>query len=604
MESCPGTKLNKHTAFSYKSFGSPSEFTDESPSIDSKQDLKSKHDPIQLKEMPSGSPEMFDQSFSKLQEVEEECCSPETPVEVYAAAIVIAVGVTIALVLQIHLNAGLVCCMTRTSELMAFLDLIIAALQVTMKGVLSDHEHCTTLSEGVLRDGGSSVDAAIAGALCLGIVHQHVSSVGGGGVMLVHDIRRNETRVINFQGSAPELIREEMVQNSSEMKAGLLVGVPGMLMGLHRAHRLYGSWLWEDVVSRAASVARDGFNVSRSLADAISEIEGEELPKHFRDRFLPEGRALSAGSFVTMPELAEVLEAGVWNFYSGAFAQEIENEVQAHGGVLSRGDLGNYTVEIQQALEGGFGDFIIQVPPPPSAGAVLIAALNLLEGFHFKENGVKEKEMYHWIEEALTTAFSMAAGLGDHKNNLTDLLSSMLNKSQAEILRNRMIHFQMSQSLCNSTIYSFPAELLAAQVVVMGPDNLMVSVASTLNRPFGSRILTPSGILLNSLILDFFWPNKTSIKPQIEQFQENHVEARKRPLTLLMPAMLVPSWDKCGTYMALSSSGGRNHLNRITQMLVNVLFLHKEKNDSVPLRRLHTQREPYEHHDSAFTTDV
>lgn len=136
-------------------------------------------DPIQLKEMPSGSPEMFDQSFSKLQEVEEECCSPETPVEVYAAAIVIAVGVTIALVLQIHLNAGLVCCMTRTSELMAFLDLIIAALQVTMKGVLSDHEHCTTLSEGVLRDGGSSVDAAIAGALCLGIVHQHVSSVGG-----------------------------------------------------------------------------------------------------------------------------------------------------------------------------------------------------------------------------------------------------------------------------------------------------------------------------------------------------------------------------------------------------------------------------------------
>lgn len=36
--------------------------------------------------------------------------------------------------------------------------------------------------------------------------------------MLVHDIRRNETRVINFQGSAPELIREEMVQNSSEMK--------------------------------------------------------------------------------------------------------------------------------------------------------------------------------------------------------------------------------------------------------------------------------------------------------------------------------------------------------------------------------------------------
>lgn len=43
MESCAGTKLNKHTAFSYRSFESPSEFTDESPSNDSKQDLKRKY---------------------------------------------------------------------------------------------------------------------------------------------------------------------------------------------------------------------------------------------------------------------------------------------------------------------------------------------------------------------------------------------------------------------------------------------------------------------------------------------------------------------------------------------------------------------------------
>lgn len=32
---------------------------------------------------------------------------------------------------------------------------------------------------------------------------------------------------------------------------------------------------------------------------------------------------------------------------------------------------------------------------------------------------------------------------------------------------------------------------------------------SSLNKPFGSGIVTPSGILLNSQILDFSWPNKT-----------------------------------------------------------------------------------------------
>ncbi len=49
-----------------------------------------------------------------------------------------------------------------------------------VEGVLvSDHERCTALGQRVLRDGGSSVDAAVTAALCLGVVHPHVSGVGG-----------------------------------------------------------------------------------------------------------------------------------------------------------------------------------------------------------------------------------------------------------------------------------------------------------------------------------------------------------------------------------------------------------------------------------------
>jgi len=36
--------------------------------------------------------------------------------------------------------------------------------------------------------------------------------------MLIHDMQRNETRVINFQGSAPRTIKEEMLRNASEIK--------------------------------------------------------------------------------------------------------------------------------------------------------------------------------------------------------------------------------------------------------------------------------------------------------------------------------------------------------------------------------------------------
>ncbi|XP_024864971.1 glutathione hydrolase 7 isoform X3 [Kryptolebias marmoratus] len=511
MNVSSGTKLKQEFSSNYKSFDGPSELNDDCPTNGFTCDSNKNSEAFQLNELTSGSSDLLDQSSSKLKETDEDRCGRDHPVHVYAFSIILAVGVTIALVLENHLDATL----------------------VSIKGVVSDHELCTVLSEKVLRDGGSSVDAAIAGTLCLGVVHPHVSGVGGGGVMLIHKIRQNETRVINFQGSAPNGLREEMLQNASEIKAGLLVGVPGMLMGLHHAHSLYGRFSWENVVSRAAAVAREGFNVSQSLAAAISQVEGEQLVGRFRDLFIPNGQPLSPGSYLRMPGVAEVLQAGLFSFYHGNVSQELEDEVRANGGVLSSEDLRNYSAEVQQPLEGLYNEFIIQVPSLPSVGAALIAALNLLESLHLGENNVTENKTYHWINEALTTALSMAHGLGDpeYSSSVSELLSVMI---------------------------------------------------SSLNRPFGSRIVTRSGVILNSLVVDFFWPNQSRGQPLTNK--KNRVEPGKRPLSFLMPSMIVPAWSRCGTYMALSSSGGPNRLSEITQMLDSVLFHHKQRNDSLSWR--------------------
>uniref|UniRef100_A0A3Q3BGQ7 Glutathione hydrolase 7-like n=1 Tax=Kryptolebias marmoratus TaxID=37003 RepID=A0A3Q3BGQ7_KRYMA len=461
-----------------------------------------------LNELTSGSSDLLDQSSSKLKETDEDRCGRDHPVHVYAFSIILAVGVTIAL----------------------FAD------PVSIKGVVSDHELCTVLSEKVLRDGGSSVDAAIAGTLCLGVVHPHVSGVGGGGVMLIHKIRQNETRVINFQGSAPNGLREEMLQNASEIKAGLLVGVPGMLMGLHHAHSLYGRFSWENVVSRAAAVAREGFNVSQSL--------GEQLVGRFRDLFIPNGQPLSPGSYLRMPGVAEVLQAGLFSFYHGNVSQELEDEVIHTNSFFSSTRLEKY-IHLLYTIIYNISllvlEFIIQVPSLPSVGAALIAALNLLESLHLGENNVTENKTYHWINEVLHV----------HTDTAKSGIFKMYNHT--EVLRQKM-DFQSSDY--NSTVYSPLTELLTSQIVVMGPDDLVVS----LNRPFGSRIVTRSGVILNSLVVDFFWPNQSRGQPLTNK-------PGKRPLSFLMPSMIVPAWSRCGTYMALSSSGGPNRLSEITQML-------------------------------------
>lgn len=44
---------------------------------------------------------------------------------------------------------------------------------------MTDVAQCTSLGFDILGKQGSSVDAAITAALCLGIVHPHTSGIGG-----------------------------------------------------------------------------------------------------------------------------------------------------------------------------------------------------------------------------------------------------------------------------------------------------------------------------------------------------------------------------------------------------------------------------------------
>ncbi|KAK6318987.1 hypothetical protein J4Q44_G00101980 [Coregonus suidteri] len=544
-------------------------------------DLKSLPKELPLKNLASGSqnPNLADLSLSSFRETDKDPlsggpsrCGPwqDGMIPIYAASLTIAIAVTTAMVLQIYLG---------TNE------------QVFRASVLvTDHERCTELGRRVLNDQGSSVDSAIVAALCLGIVHPHASGIGGGGVMLVHDIRKNIRKVINFQETAPSGIKEEILQIDPELKPGLVVGVPGLLRGLYQAHKLYGRLSWEDIVTRAANVARNGFNVSHRFAEAITKVKGQNMSLRFRDMFLPGGHALSPGSLMKTPSLAAVLEAGVSEFYSGTLTQEMANEVQVNGGVLTKEDLSNYSAVIEQPIEGLYQGFRVLVPPPPSIGAALISALNILEDFHLKGNSTTGNN--HWIAESLKAALAMASGLGDpvYTPSVSALVSKMLSKPQAAVLRQLISDSQASPPRYYSTLYDLPSGAVASQVVVMGPDDVIVSVTSSLNRPFGSRILTPSGILLNSQIVDFSWPIKT--KGMLISNLRNRVQPGKRPLSFIMPTIVIPSLGKCGSYVALGSSNGEHSLSGITQVLINILSYHKNLNDSISLGRLHPQLQP------------
>uniref|UniRef100_A0A671N0S7 Glutathione hydrolase n=1 Tax=Sinocyclocheilus anshuiensis TaxID=1608454 RepID=A0A671N0S7_9TELE len=452
-----------------------------------------------LQQLPSSASDLASQDISPLRETSrdplaQDCaCTRDGLTVIITACLTFATGVTVALIMQIYFGDP----------------------QVYNQGaVVTDVARCTSLGFDVLGKRGSSVDAAIAASLCLGIIHPHTSGIGGGGVMLVHDIRRNESRVIDFRETAPSGIHKNlMLHVNQRVKSGLLVAVPGMISGLHQAHQLYGRMLWKDVITMAADVARTGFNVTHELADALSEVKEQNVSDAFRDLFLPNGQAPLAGLFTKRLDLAAVLDRiaanGVSEFYSGNLTQEMTS-VHAKEGVLREDDFKNYTTVIQKPLQSLYQGYRVLVPPPPQAGAALLSALNILEGFNIT-NQVSRSSVYHWIAESLKIALSQASGLGDSvfNSSVSELVTQMLSKDQAAVFRQKISDSQASAAEHYTPSYELQEGAVASQLMIMGTDDLIVSVMSSLNRPFGSRIVTPSGILLNSQMLDFSWPNKT-----------------------------------------------------------------------------------------------
>ncbi|XP_036353001.1 glutathione hydrolase 7 isoform X4 [Ochotona princeps] len=363
-----------------------------------------------------------------------------------------------------------------------------------------------------------------------------------------------------------------------------------MVKGLYEAHQLYGRLPWSQVLAFAAAVAQDGFNVTHDLAQALAEQVPPNASERFLEMFLPSGHPPLPGSLLRRPDLAEVLNAlgtsGPAAFYAGGnLTLEMVAEVQHAGGVLTEEDFSNYSALVEKPVCGVYRGHLVLSPPPPHTGPALISALNILEGFNLTSLVPREQAL-HWVAETLKIALALASRLGDpvYDSTITESMDDMLSKVEATYLRG---HINDSQAAPASLlpVYELDGAPTAAQVLVMGPDDFIVAMVSSLNRPFGSGLITPSGILLNSQMLDFSWPNRTAnhSAPSLE----NSVQPGKRPLSFLLPTVVRPAKGLCGTYLALGANGAARGLSGLTQVLLNVLTLNRNLSDSLAQGRLH-----------------
>jgi gamma-glutamyltranspeptidase/glutathione hydrolase len=467
--------------------------------------------------------------------------------------------------------------------------------------VVSQSDIASDVGWKVMRDGGNSIDGAVATAFALAVTHPTAGNIGGGG-FIVYRGADGAATTFDFREMAPAGSNPTMWMKDGKYDFNLhhnshrSVGVPGTVAGLHLAWQKLGSKPWKDLVLPAVALARDGFEVSDGLARSLARmlVEPDDFKKYPASvaQFSKNGTPYEAGEILKQPDLARTLQRiadrGPAGFYEGETAELLEKEMKANGGLITRDDLKKYQAKERVPVKGTYrGLEVIGMPPPSSGGIAVIHMLNLLEGFDLKANGYGSAQNIHLVAESMRRAFAdRAQHLGDPDFNTAIPVDQLLSKDYATQVRKTINPNKASVS--SPTTFSWPTESAeTTHLSVVDEKRNAVSMTYTLEYGYGSRIVVPgAGFLLNNEMGDFnSAPEMTDDRGNIGT-RPNLAVPGKRMLSSMSPTILAKDGK---LFMVTGSPGGRTIINTVLLTILNVVDFGMNAQEAVDAGRLHHQ---------------
>jgi gamma-glutamyltranspeptidase/glutathione hydrolase len=473
-----------------------------------------------------------------------------------------------------------------------------APVRARLGMVVSQNQIASAIGCDVLNEGGNAVDAAVATAFALAVVHPTAGNIGGGGLMLVRPAT-GKPLAYDFREMAPAkasptmFLKDGKYDSTLHHNSHLSVGVPGTVAGLHAAWTENGKLPWKRLVAPAIALARDGFPISPGLARSLRSVLKPMQPYPASlAQFSKSGVPYEAGETLKQPDLARTLEriasAGPAGFYDGETALLIEKEMAAHGGLITRDDLKAYQVKKRVPLAGTYRGYdILAFPPVTSGGTALIEMLNILEGYDLKASGFGSPATVHLIIEAMRRAYAdRAQYLGDPEFVPGMPLDRLTSKAYAADLRKSIRPDRASVS--TPTSFTWPTESdETTHLSVVDDQRNAVSLTYTLEAGYGSKIVVPGGgFLLNNEMGDFnAGPGLTTAEGLIGT-DPNLAAPRKRMLSSMTPTILTKDGQ---LFMVTGSPGGRTIINTVLLTILDVVDFGMNVQEAIDAPRFHHQ---------------
>jgi gamma-glutamyltranspeptidase/glutathione hydrolase len=215
------------------------------------------------------------------------------------------------------------------------------------------------------------------------------------------------------------------------------------------------------------------------------------------------GAPYRVGQTLRLPEYAATLQTlargGRDIFYRGELGARLVRYSQANGGVLAEADLATYECEVYEPIRTSYRDYTVCATAPPSQGAILLEALNLVEGYDLTALPPDSARAIHILVEAKKLAFAdRNAYLADprfHANPLDTLLAKDYAAARRAAIRDDLALDIVGPGALPETTGD-TTYLCAAD-----RDGNLVSLITSLSNPFGCAEVVPgTGVLLNNRV--------------------------------------------------------------------------------------------------------
>jgi gamma-glutamyltranspeptidase len=431
----------------------------------------------------------------------------------------------------------------------------------THGAVVAPHHLATAAGLGVLRQGGSAVDAAIATNAVLAVVAPQNCGVGGDAFWLIWDAANGRQFALNGSGRSAARTDAGALRAAGHERVPFRgpdsITVPGAVRSWGDAHARFGRLSRDAVLGPAIELARDGYAVSHEFAEDVEAMAPIARHAHgdatgFEAVFRPHGRPWRPGERLRLPALAATLEAlandGFDAFYEGAIGERQVAALAAAGSSIDHDDLRSHASTWGDPIAVDYRGVRATTHPPNSSGVIALEILGILARFEppdpsrFGSRGVTDAGWVHLGIEAARLA------MADRDRFLTDPddrdvpVDTLLDAARLDDLATRID----PRRAASPVVATNPPGGDTIFLGTVDADGNSVSLIESNWAGFGSGVCDP--------VTGIHYQNRGSYF-SLDPDHANVLAPRKRTLHTLLPGMLFRD-GRPGPWIVVGSMGG------------------------------------------------